>query len=88
MEFVIAAYSQGAPTLGPIIRLGWSLFGRRTQLRFYRACGVRLAQAVEATVGQDPIPLPRRMPGGMVLAPSDAKHRLVDTLSIRRHQPG
>lgn len=89
IELVISAYSEGAPTLGPLTTLGWKLFGRHTQLRFYRACGVRLDQAVRAMVGQASLPLPRRMPGGLVRAPSDAERpRRRDAISIRRHQPG
>ena len=34
VEFV-ASDSQRSPALGPILRLGWLLFGRHTQLRFY-----------------------------------------------------
>lgn len=88
VELVITAYSQGAPSLGPLTRLGWRLFGRRTQLRFYHHCGLRLARAVSARRGQ-PQPVPdRRMAGGLVLAPSDAEVRFPDAFAVRRNQPG
>ncbi|MHB6911600.1 DUF1990 family protein [Streptomyces sp. DB-54] len=38
VQFLISCHSQGAPTLDWITLLGWRLFGRRTQLRFYRRC--------------------------------------------------
>jgi uncharacterized protein (UPF0548 family) len=88
VELVIKAYSEGAPTLGPVTALGWRVFGRRTQLRFYRACGRRLAKLVQVHVGQaQPVP-PRRIVDGLVLAPSAAQPSWWRGISIRRHQPG
>lgn len=88
VELVITAYSQGAPTLGPVTGLGWRLFGRRTQLRFYRTCGRRLARLVRERLGApDPV-AERRTVEGLVLAPSDAAPGARRRLSIRRHQPG
>lgn len=87
VELVLRAVSQGAPSLGPLTTLGWKLFGRRTQLRFYRACGRRLAAFVAAHHGvPDPVP-PRRRQAGLVLAPSDARPRWWDRFAVRRHQP-
>lgn len=88
VELVIRAFSKGAPSLGPVTLLGWRLFGRWTQLRFYRSCGRRLTRLVQARVGTaDPVP-PRRVVDGLVLAPSDAAARGWRRLSIRRQQPG
>jgi uncharacterized protein (UPF0548 family) len=88
VDLVITAYSRGAPTLGPVTTLGWKLFGRRNQLRFYDECGRRLARQVHARLGlHDPVP-ERRTVDGLVLAPSDAAPRLRDRLSVRRHEPG
>lgn len=88
VELVISAYSEGAPTLGPVVGLGWKVFGRRMQLRFYRECGRRLARLVDDHRGErDPVP-ERRTVDGLVLAPSDAAPRPHHRLSIRRHQPG
>jgi uncharacterized protein (UPF0548 family) len=87
VDLLIRAWSRGAPTLGPLTRLGWVLFGRRTQLRFYRECGNRLRQQVQQHRGtHDPVP-PRRTVEGLVLAPSDAA-RPRGRLTIRHHQPG
>jgi uncharacterized protein (UPF0548 family) len=87
VELVINAYSQGAPTLGPVTRLGWMVFGRRVQLHFYRECGRRLRRMVARRVRcSDPVP-ERLVVDGLVLAPSDAGpgHR---RLTVRRHHPG
>ena len=87
VELVIKAYSQGAPSLGVVTALGWRVFGRRTQLRFYRMCGRRLARQVAAHVGEaQPVPA-RRIVDGLVLAPSDADRSWWHRASIRRHQP-
>lgn len=88
ITFVIRAFSEGAPTLGPVTGLGWRLFGRRTQLRFYRACGTRMVGMVAERSGDpDPVP-PRATDGGLVLAPSDARPRRAVGRGVRRHEPG
>ncbi|MEU3345219.1 DUF1990 family protein [Streptomyces sp. NPDC006700] len=89
VQFVISCHSQGAPTLDRITLLGWRLFGRRTQLRFYRRCGERLRDFVEAALnGERPGPGPPPGVGHLVCAPSDAKTRRLDALAIRRVAPG
>lgn len=88
VDLVITAYSKGSPSLGPVTRLGWKLFGRQAQVRFYRECGRRLARQVHERLGQDdPVP-ERRTLHGLVLAPADAAPRPHHRLSVRRHQPG
>ncbi|GGP53032.1 DUF1990 family protein [Saccharothrix coeruleofusca] len=42
VEFVARSYSQLHPRAPWWMRLGWRLFGRRVQLRFYRRAGLRL----------------------------------------------
>lgn len=88
IEFRLTAHSQRASTLGFVTRLGWRLFGRRTQLRFYARCGQRLARAVEARdtrASWSPQPTDD---GGLVLAPSDARRRRLDRFSVRWPDPG
>ena len=85
VQLDVRAVSRGAPTLGPVTTLGWRLFGRRTQLAFYAACGRRLAAIVAAGT---PGPAPTRRWGSLVLAPSDARRRWWDAFAVRRHQPG
>lgn len=53
VEFHIHAYSQRAPIPNPVVRLGFILFGRRTQLKFHkRACRRMEAMTVTALVAQ------------------------------------
>ncbi|WP_433294792.1 DUF1990 family protein [Pseudonocardia sp. CA-142604] len=65
VEFRIIAYSRRAPIPNPVLRTGFRLFGRRTQLRFYRHALVRLHRLMQAP----PCPLAPG-PDGIVRAPS------------------
>jgi uncharacterized protein (UPF0548 family) len=60
VEFRIHAFSRPADIRNPLVRLGFRLFGRREQLRFYRrACGrmARLTAAeLDPRVGAEPVP--------------------------------
>lgn len=42
VEFRIAAYSQRGPIRNPVVRLGFAVFARRTQLRFYDGVMARM----------------------------------------------
>ncbi|MEU0602808.1 DUF1990 family protein [Streptomyces sp. NPDC006393] len=87
--FVVSCHSQGAPTLGRITSVGWRLFGRRIQLRFYRRCAERLSEFVEAALrGEHPLPSPSSAVGHLVCAPSDARTHRSDALAIHRVAPG
>lgn len=48
VEFVARSYSQLHPRAPRWMRLGWRLFGRRVQLRFYRLAGERLRRLSHA----------------------------------------
>ncbi|GLY67942.1 DUF1990 family protein [Amycolatopsis taiwanensis] len=89
VTFLASGYSQGAPTLDRLTFLGWRIFGRRMQLRFYRRCGERLRTFVQGGWRGDNVP-PRSFPHvkHLRLAPSDAKIRRLDALAIRRIAPG
>ncbi|MEU2305495.1 DUF1990 family protein [Streptomyces misionensis] len=89
VEFVATCHSQGAPTLGPVTSLGWRLFGRRTQLRFYRRCGARMRHFVDAALRGETVPArhPSRV-GRLVYAPSDARAHRLDGLAVNRVAPG
>src|SRR5690606_41592764 len=87
VSFRLQAYSQRAPTLGLITTLGWQLFGRRTQRRFYRRSGERLAAATAARRGRPDVVPARRGAGGLVLAPSDAGHSAAERFAIRWRHP-
>ncbi|KUJ42907.1 hypothetical protein ACZ90_67610 [Streptomyces albus subsp. albus] len=89
VEFVVSSHSQGAPTLDRVTSLGWQLFGRRTQLRFYRRCAERLRGFVEAALrGEHMRAGPPAGVDHLVCAPSDAKARRLDALAVHRIAPG
>ncbi len=88
VEFVIAAYSRDAPSLGPVLRLGWSLFGRRRQLRFYSRCGARMQQLARAHGRTRPAWATAGDGSAVVLAPPDARHRWWDRLALHDVDPG
>ncbi|WP_226370269.1 DUF1990 family protein [Pseudonocardia oceani] len=67
VAFRIRAHSRRAPIPNPWLRLGWRLFGRRRQLRFYR----RAIERLPALVREPPPPLPPG-PDGLVRAPAGA----------------
>jgi hypothetical protein len=46
VEFTASSHSQADPQLGLILRTGWYLFGRCSQLRFYREIGRRITRLV------------------------------------------
>ena len=88
--FLASCQSQRSPTLGLILRLGWLLFGRRAQLRFYRRCGQRLHDLVQASLIGVPTPAATRPPleiNDLVLVPSGAEPHPLDRLTIRQHNP-
>lgn len=65
VEFRIVAYSRRAPIPNSVLRTGFRLFGRRTQLRFYRHALARLCRLMQAPPSP-PVP----GPDGIVRAPS------------------
>ncbi len=71
VEFVITGVSSRADIRNPVIALGFGLFGRFTQRRFYRAISHRLAERVRDVLegGDRPVPDPVG-PGDVVRAPS------------------
>ncbi|MEU6773257.1 DUF1990 family protein [Streptomyces sp. NPDC046759] len=88
VEFLVSCHSQGAPTLDRITVLGWRLFGRRTQLRFYRRCSERMQRFVGSALRGEHCPSgPPQRVGHLVCAPSDAKVRRLDALAIHRVAP-
>ena len=64
--------SSRAKIPNPVVALGFGVFGRWTQTRFYRAAGVRLARLVSEIYAGAERPVPRRIgPGDIVVAPTD-----------------
>jgi hypothetical protein len=54
VEFRIRAYSRRAPIRNPVVALGFRLFGRSTQLRFYAHALQRLAHLLAAPAAAPP----------------------------------
>lgn len=71
VSFVITGYSRRAPLRNPVIRLGFALFGRRTQRRFYRRSAARLHRLVRQELRGVPAPANESHPadGRFVIAP-------------------
>jgi uncharacterized protein (UPF0548 family) len=52
VEFRLHAHSRASGDCAPWVRLGFRLFGRRQQVRFFRRCGERLARLTAQQLGQ------------------------------------
>jgi uncharacterized protein (UPF0548 family) len=83
VEFRIVAYSRRAPARSPVIALGFLLFGRRTQLRFYRQALARLHRLL-----QDPPEPPKPGPDGLIRAPSGVEPGRFEAFTLRIAHPG
>jgi uncharacterized protein (UPF0548 family) len=84
VEFRVDAFSRPAPIDQPIVRMGFRLFGRRTQIKFARHAGLRMAKLTEAALSGDP----RAEPAPLVAAdlavrPQPDKQTLLER-SVRR----
>jgi len=70
--FRVSGYSRMAPIPNLFIHLGFLLFGRWTQRRFYQAIQRRVRNLVQAAQHGEPLPEPAVRADGIVLSPSDA----------------
>ncbi len=88
VTFRVAGYSRPAPIGNPVIRLGFWLFGRRTQERFYRNIQSRMADLVRAAQDGRPLPSPTVRADGIVLAPSGIRSHPLERLARGWLHPG
>jgi hypothetical protein len=88
VAFRVAGYSRPAPIGNPIVRLGFALFGRRTQQRFYRNIQVRITDLVGGAQRGRPLPSPAVRADGIVLAPSGARPHPLERLAYGWTHPG
>ena len=88
VTFRVAGYSRRAPIANPVIRLGFLLFGRWTQQRFYRNIQVRMADLVRAAQRGRPLPSPLVRPDGIALAPSGVRPHPLELLAHGWLHPG
>lgn len=85
VEFVLRAVSQRASTLGVVLTLGWAVFGRRRQLRFYERCRQRMHELVRN--GRLPNHHADRT-RGLTFAPADAQAHWLDRVAVHNVDPG
>jgi hypothetical protein len=88
VTFRVTGYSRPAPIENPVIRLGFRLFGRWTQQRFYRNIQARMADLVRTAQRDQPLPGPEARPDGIVLAPSSARPHPLEHLARGWINPG
>ena len=88
VAFRVAGYSRPAPIGNPIVRLGFALFGRRTQRRFYRNIQVRITDLVSGAQRGRPLPSPAVRADGIVLAPSGARPHPLEQFAYGWTHPG
>jgi uncharacterized protein (UPF0548 family) len=88
VTFRVAGYSRRAPIANPFIRLGFLLFGRWTQQRFYRNIQVRMADLARAAQRGRPLPSPLVRPDGIALAPSGVRPHRLELLTHGWLHPG
>jgi hypothetical protein len=81
--FWIHAYSRRSGIPNPVYRFGFHLFGRATQLDFYRRVGRKMRELVDAGAVKDPEPR-----DGLVIAPVDRDERWWDALALEVPHPG
>jgi uncharacterized protein (UPF0548 family) len=86
--FRVTGYSRAAQIPDPLVRLGFRLFGRHTQLRYYAAVQSRLYQLVQQAQGGEPLPKPAVQADGLVLAPASARPHPLERLAVRWVFPG
>lgn len=77
VDFVITGHSRRAPMRNPLVHIGFVLFGRLTQRRFYRNSARRLRGLLLAELrgGPPAVPEPHPGGGGLVIAPGGRRHR-------------
>jgi uncharacterized protein (UPF0548 family) len=63
VDFRITGYSRRAPLSNPVVRAGFSAFGRWTQYRFYHASARRLQRLLHAQLQGAPPPAIETLPG-------------------------
>jgi uncharacterized protein (UPF0548 family) len=86
--FRVSGYSRMAPISNPVIRLGFVMFGRWTQRRFYRAIQHRMRDLVRAAQRGAPLPAPAVRSDGLVLAPAGATPHPLERLARSWPHPG
>ena len=88
VEFRIDAFSRPAPISHPIVRVGFRLFGRRTQVRFARHACERMARLTRAALAGEPSAEPAtQISGDLAIRPQPFKETFVERW-VRRFRDG
>ncbi len=92
VEFTASSHSQPDPRLDPILTAGWALFGRRSQLRFYREIGQRLSRLVRerqarGTGGTGPVRGEIIAGDDVARVPSSARPHPLDRVALYSYDP-
>jgi uncharacterized protein (UPF0548 family) len=82
VAFRVVGYSRQAPIPQPVIRLGFWLFGRWAQRRFYRNIQRRMYHLVRDAQRGLPLPAPKIRTDGIVLAPSGVRRHPLERLAL------
>ena len=85
---VVGLFAAPLPSPNPLIRLGFALFGRWTQRRFYLAIQRRMRRLVQAAQRGGALPVPTIRADGVVLAPSGAPQHPLERLAQAWLHPG
>jgi uncharacterized protein (UPF0548 family) len=88
VTFRVSGYSRRAPVPNLFVRLGFGMFGRWTQRRFYLSIQRRLRNLVQAEQHGMPLPEPTTGADGVVLAPSGATPHPLARLARAWLHPG
>lgn len=88
VAFAVTGYSRQARIRRPVVRLGFRVFGRWMQTRYYTAIQRRLYQLVQVAERGEPLPEPAVRADGLVLAPTGTRPRPLDWLAVSWVQPG
>jgi uncharacterized protein (UPF0548 family) len=86
--FRVSGYSRRAPIPNPVIRLGFMMFGRWTQRRFYGSVQRRMLTLVQAGQRGAPIPHPVVRADGIAIVPSGAGRHPLERLAAGSVHPG
>jgi len=86
--FRVTGYSRRSQIRSPLVRLGFGVFGRWIQQRYYRAVQRRLYKLVQAAQRGEPLPTPAEGRTGLILAPTGARPSPAERLAPRWVNPG
>jgi uncharacterized protein (UPF0548 family) len=88
VAFRVTGYSRRSGIPNPVVRWGFGVFGRWTQLRFYRNIQRRMYCLTQAAQRGAELPAPAVRPDGITLAPSGVRPHPGERLAVGLLHPG